>query len=162
MCIPRNAQECDGGLRKWLLTTVVVTAICGVLGAAFHGKGDGTRPSRFLDDDDDDVWGVDHDVDSEAGVSVSVNSGVEGGGGAGLASTGNNSSSSGGEGGGFNGATPALKAQEEGRAGRGQGARRGAAGAEAAKGATTTSSGGPVLEGEPPRRDSMGEDSIIS
>lgn len=145
-------QECDGGLRNWLLTTVCVTAICAVLGALFHGRGDGTRPSRFLDEDDDDVWGVGDDDDS-VGVSVSsAGGGIEGGGGVGLAPTGNNSSSSGGVGGGFK-ATPELKA-EEGRAGRGT---RGV-GAEAAKG----SGGGPAQEGEHARRDSMGEDSIVS
>ncbi|CAM9900851.1 unnamed protein product, partial [Scytosiphon promiscuus] len=70
-------KECDGGLRTWLLTTVCVTAICGILGAAFHGKGDGTRPSRFLDDDDDDVWGVGEDDDES--IDVSVSSAGEGG-----------------------------------------------------------------------------------
>lgn len=49
-----SSQECDGGLRTWLLIAVCVTAVCGILGAIFHGRGDGTRPSRFLDDDDDD------------------------------------------------------------------------------------------------------------
>lgn len=49
-------QPCDGGLRQWLLTAVCVTAVCGMLGAAFHGRGDGTRPSRFLDDDEDDDY----------------------------------------------------------------------------------------------------------
>eukprot|EP00752_Nemacystus_decipiens_P002962 g2752.t1 len=148
------SKECDGGLRNWLLTTVVVTAICGILGALFHGKGDGTRPSRFLDEDEDDVWGVD---DDSVGVSVSSSAGGGGGGvGGGVmgrGSTENNSTSSSSreEGGGLR-ATPASKA-EEGRAGIE--ARR--TGAEAANGA-----GGPVQEGEPSRRDSMGEDSIVS
>lgn len=35
-----------------------MTGVCGVLGAVFHGRADGTRPSRFLDDgeegDDDE------------------------------------------------------------------------------------------------------------
>lgn len=143
-------QECDGGLRNWLLTTVVVTAICGVLGAVFHGRGDGTRPSRFLDEDDDDVWGVDGD---SVGVSVSSSAGGGvGGGGMGRGSTENNSiSSSRGEGGGLK-MTPAFKV-EEGRAGR----ETPGAGAEAANGAA-----GGAGEGEPPRRDSMGDDSIVS
>lgn len=51
-----HTQDCDGGLRQWLLIAVCVTAVCGVLGAVFHGKGDGTRPSRFLDDDEDDEY----------------------------------------------------------------------------------------------------------
>lgn len=28
-----------------------MTALCGILGAIFNGRGDGSRPSRFLDDD---------------------------------------------------------------------------------------------------------------
>lgn len=148
-------QECDGGLRNWLLTTVVVTAICGVLGALFHGRGDGTRPSRFLDEDDD-VWGVGGD---SVGVNVSSSAGGVEGGGMGLGSTEENGSSR-AEDGGFR-ETPALKA-EEGRAGReAQGARGAAAGgAEAAKGGVAN--GGLAQEGDPARRDSMGEDSTVS
>ncbi|CBJ31844.1 expressed unknown protein [Ectocarpus siliculosus] len=67
-------KECDGGLRTWLLTTVCVTAICSGLGAIFHGRGNGTRPSRFLDDDD--AWGVDDDS-----INVSVSSAAGGTGG---------------------------------------------------------------------------------
>eukprot|EP00903_Cladosiphon_okamuranus_P007644 g7413.t1 len=148
-------KKCDGGLRNWLLTTVIVIAICGALSAGFHGRGDGTRPSRFLDDDDDDIWGVDGD---SVGVSVSSTAGGSEGAGMGHDSTGNNtSSSSGTENGGF-GATPAFEA-EEGGAGR---EARGAAadGAGAAKGGADN--GGPVQEGDPARRDSMGDESIVS
>lgn len=153
-----DVQECDGGLRNWLLTTVCVTTLCAVLGALFHGRGGGTRPSRFLDADDDNAWGVDDDSSISVSVS-SAGSGAVNGVRTGLGVTGNNNSSSSGGGGGGGGedgglrVTPPFKA-EEGRAGRGAPG----AGAEAAKGG----GGAAAEEGEYPRQDSMGEDSIVS
>ena len=142
-----NLQECDGGLRTWLLTTVCVTALCSVLGLLFHGRGDGTRPSRFLDDDDDDVWGAEEDSVSSGvvGLGSTVNNISGGGGGNGVGN--NGSEGNGGVGGGV---TPPFKMEDGGAGGGGV--------AEAA----TKSDAGGVADGENPRRDSMGEDSIIS
>lgn len=47
-------QKCDGSLRIWLLVAICVTGVCGLLGALFHGRAEGTRPSRFLDDGDEE------------------------------------------------------------------------------------------------------------
>ncbi|CAN0401172.1 unnamed protein product [Ectocarpus sp. 12 AP-2014] len=120
--------------RTWLLTTVCVTAICSMLGATFHGRGDGTRPSRFLDDDD--AWGVDDDS-----MNVSVSSAAGGTGGRasppemGLEHTNGNGSDI--------RITPPFKMEEGG----GDGGKR--------------VNGGGVAGGEE-RRDSMGDESIVS
>ncbi|CAM9542639.1 unnamed protein product [Pylaiella littoralis] len=146
--LPRSsAQECDGGLRMWLLTVICVTAVCSALGALFHGRGDGTRPSRFLDNDDDDdddndTWGgVD---DGSFGVSVSVSS--VGGNGHGPTSDANNSATTGR-------VTPPLKMEEGG----GGGGTDGMAGVNGG-GRAEEEEGG---QGDG-RRDSMGEESITS
>lgn len=123
-----------------------MTAVCSILGVLFHGRGDGTRPSRFLDDDDDDnTWGGVDDRSVDAGVSVGVNG--AGGGGGGLGPMGDANSVSTGR------VTPSLK-MEEGGAGAGEGGAgvNGGGGGGMAEGAA----------GEQGRRDSMGEESIVS
>ncbi|CAN0048996.1 unnamed protein product, partial [Ectocarpus sp. 8 AP-2014] len=123
-----------GSDRTWLLTTVCVTAICSGLGAIFHGRGDGTRPSRFLDDDD--AWGVDDDS-----INVSVSSAAGGTGGRasppemGPEHTNDNGSNI--------RITPPFKMEE--------------GGGDGGKGVN----GGGMAGGEE-RRDSMGDESIVS
>ncbi|CAM9493743.1 unnamed protein product, partial [Ectocarpus fasciculatus] len=140
----RAGWECDGGLRTWLLTTVCVTAICSVLGAIFHGRGDGTRPSRFLDDDD--AWGVDDDS-----INVSVcSSAAAGGGGRGMDGRASppevGPERTNGNGSGISiRITPPFKMEE---GGGGEGGKNGV-------------NGGGVAGGEE-RRDSMGDESIVS